>query len=456
LLGTLAAIVAMIAGAGGVCVYLIRQHQPTDKNKAGDQYASRSDKATGTPARKPGEGSDSGDHGKPASPGKKKPAPDDSHSPAGKGDRDEPLTPPDKKPGPEKPPADPPDDKHKPADPPKTKDDPPKPPKETPESPPKGPVTLSCAPRMVHSLALSRDGKTLAAGLSIGGFKQPSQVILWDLARAKQKLIVEGFEQPVEGVAISPDGKTLALAGLGLRVIDLKKGKAKPTPSGTLFQASDVAFSPNGRTLAAGSSDKGITVWNVATGQARFTIKDVHSFGVERLAFALGGKVLVSTGAFSQPGKDFQGQVKLWDAATGKEQGVVNAFRQTVRALAIAPDGKTIAVGGNKSAGGEVMLLDAASGKEIKIIPGPGTNIKSVAFDPDGKVLATTWFDGGIRLYDVATAKELGGFKEPTDMATSVLFTPDGQTVITGSYDKTVKLWDCKALRKPVAAAGVR
>ena len=68
---------------------------------------------------------------------------------------------------------------------------------------PAGPVT---------SVALSRDGKTLAAGNADG------TVRLWDVATHRQITALTGPGGPVNSVAFSPDGTTLAAGSADGRV----------------------------------------------------------------------------------------------------------------------------------------------------------------------------------------------------------------------------------------------
>jgi WD40 repeat protein len=111
------------------------------------------------------------------------------------------------------------------------------------------------------------------------------------------------------------------------------------------------------------------------------------------VAFAPDGKT-VATGGFQE--------VKLWDAATGKERFTLRLENEGAYTLAFSPDGKTLAAACRKEG---VRLWDAATGKEVAPLQGKFTHAYAAAFAPDGNTLATA--DGAkVRLWDTGTRKE--------------------------------------------------
>jgi WD40 repeat protein len=473
-LGVTAAIVVMVLVTGGICGFFLYQHSKP-KNVEEEQQASLTDKDKGKSGSSPREGGDSGKNDKnPADNDTKRPNDDTTNPVKPPDDKTDPVKPPDDKTNPVKPPDDkteptkPPDDKTDPVKPPDDKTNPVKPPDDKtnpvkppePANPAKEPVVLACGPFRVQCLALSKDGKLLAAGTSLGERNnQASRVIVWDLASGKEKLNLEtaGYSD-VNAIAFSPDGKTLATGGhdstqgkreaRDLRFFDLESGKEKPAPKAPAG-VNALAFSPDGKRLAAGGLDKAVTVWDLPSGKQSYQIKDVHRYDLAGLAFALDGKVLVSTGSTSTDGvvNSFKGELKLWDAANGKERNAMTAFKAPIRRYAISSDGKTIAAGGQVDGDQSLIKLwDAASGQEATTIKGPLKEVSGVAFSPDDKVVAACYYDNTIHLFEVDGGKEIANFQGHVAMAKAVLFTPDGRTLISGGEDKTVKLWDLNHL----------
>src|SRR5262249_51509303 len=136
-----------------------------------------------------------------------------------------------------------------------------------------------------------------------------------------------------------------------------------------------------------------------------------------------------------------------WDrhtiiAAQGKEQ---------LFALAITPDGRTIASGGRlgQSAGsaGVIKLWDAASGRELATLDGHSKLVSGLAFSADGTLMASCSDDQTVIVWDVANRKPLATFSAPfpgrsTSADFQFQFTTD-KHLLFAEYDIGVaKLWD--------------
>jgi WD40 repeat protein/serine/threonine protein kinase len=285
----------------------------------------------------------------------------------------------------------------------------------------------------IPALAISPDGKTLAAGCVDG------TVRLWDLAARRERAKLTGHTHKVLGLAFAPDGKTLASASGDQTVIlwDPATGGRVHTLRGHEKQVIAVAFSPDGTTLATGSADRTVKLWDPATGQEKATLPP-HKAAVVTLAFSPDGRLLATAGDDET--------IRFWDPAAGRESSPSLRDRTgVIRSVAFAPDGKTLASGSDDTT---VRLWDVAARAPLKELGRHGASAWSVAFAPDGKTLASGSLDNTVKLWDVVTRQERFTFKGHTGGVLAVAFAPDGRTLVSAGRDQTVKGWD------PASGAG--
>jgi len=195
-----------------------------------------------------------------------------------------------------------------------------------------------------------------------------------------------------------------------------------------------VVFAVNGQRILSAGLDRTIKIWSPVAPprQARLTLQ-AHTERAWAVAFSPDSRVLASVS-----GMEKSGELKLWEAATGKQLIVVSAPKG-LRCVAFAPDGKTLATGCFDNT---VQLREAATGKVLRVFKGHQGGINSLSFSPDGRRLATASLDKTAKVWDLATGEDAMTLKGHKDWVLSVAFAPDGKTIATASKDNSVWLWD--------------
>ena len=164
-------------------------------------------------------------------------------------------------------------------------------------------------------------------------------------------------------------------------------------------------------------------------------------FPVGRAQPSPDGTVLASWGGDAR-----DGQLKLWDPATGKEVGECPGCKDSPSALAFSPDGKRLAAAGF----GPVRVWDVAARKLIAALEGLGDQVWTLAFSADGGRLAAA-AARETRVWDVESGKAVTSFRRVifAGSMSSLAFSPDLDTLAAPNYQE-IELWDV-ATGKPRA-----
>ena len=289
----------------------------------------------------------------------------------------------------------------------------------------------------VRSVALSPDGRTLAVGT------EEDSVQLWDVAAGRIAHTLTGHTDRVLGVAFAPDGRTLASAGDDdtVRLWEAATGQAVHILQGHRLWVNGVAFSPDGKTLASGSADRTVRLWDVATGQ-ELRVLEGHTDWVRSVAISPQGDLLAAGSCLKTESegssKCAAGEIRVWDLASGQVQQTLTAHEGWVQCLAFSPNGRVLASGSDDRT---VRLWDLALGQETATLNGHKGWVNGLAFSPDGRLLASGSDDYTIKLWDTETGRALASLDEHTDWVSSVAFSQAGDTLASGSADGTVILW---------------
>lgn len=213
----------------------------------------------------------------------------------------------------------------------------------------------------------------------------------------------------------------------------LPKIATKVTPKKAI-QA--LAFSPKAGLIAAGSNGS-IQLLNATTRQPVRTLDGVAG-KVNALAFSMDGALLFA--AAGDPG--LGGVAYQWKVTDGALVRKLEGHKDALYALALSPDGQTLATGSYDQ---KIKLWSVANGTEIKTLSGHTGGVFGLSFRPDGKVLASASADRTVKLWEVASGKRLDTFSQPLKEQHTVAFSPDGKSVAAGGVDNRIRIWTISA-----------
>ncbi len=292
----------------------------------------------------------------------------------------------------------------------------------------------------IHRIATDRTGRIVVTASA------DNTARVWDqasgrLLRVLRPPLLFGASSFVASVAISPDGKTLAIGGLGspgagveqpVYLFDLASGSLQRRLGGADNVPIHLAFSPDGRWLAATLHRRGIRVWDWRSGSAPLADTEYGSPSAS-LDWSRDGRLVASS---------FDGKLRLYRLEVANGAARLSKLAEaeipeggTLGGVAFHPDGQQIAVGlVDRSA---VVIVDAqrlqpVHWPDVHDIP-QKLGLSSVAWSRDGRSLAAggRWSVNGrhpVRLWPDA------GRGAPHDVASSEQTIADLTALPTGGW----------------------
>jgi WD40 repeat protein len=322
-------------------------------------------------------------------------------------------------------------------------------------------------------LAFSPDGQTLASAV-LG-------VQFWRVADGSLLHTLEGYNPAIYSLAISPDGRTVAVHSQEPLAADSTvllwrpfDGSARPLAHSG--DALSFAWSPDGTMLGLGLWDGSLRLVRVADGQIVGTMGR-HSAQIQNVAFSRDGQLVASCAmedvrlwqvsdgtllrtweipgggwtvgvTFSPDGTLVAAQtsndaeVRLWRVADGALARTFSGdWGGYFAGLAFSADGVALAL----ATGFQVPVWRVADGSLLQRLELPVEDeteiaFTGIAFSPDGSLLAAA-ARGELQLWQVADGRLLQTLARRTGQVYNVAFSPDGQFIGTGSQDGTATLW---------------
>ena len=299
-----------------------------------------------------------------------------------------------------------------------------------------GPISPLQVPAVSRSEVkrLSKETSVASRSMAIGGWLLASALLIGlAITFLTGNSPWSGNYSPRAGVASSPS----AFAAEGTVVLNSSTGNRKevtgsfssvvlgenPGPVWSIDLAND------GKTLAAGIGDGSVRLWDIDKEEV------VRSFNAH-IGNVWNVKFHPTLELFATAGDDTW--VKLWDLKTfDLKQGW--KLDNTVRAIAFAPDGKTLAAGDRD---GGLHIYDVKTGQEIREIELENTTILGIDYSSDGKLLATVGSDKAVRVFDSGTLEQRQSFTGHKGPIYSVSFAPNSPMLASVGFKSDTWIWN--------------
>lgn len=321
--------------------------------------------------------------------------------------------------------------------------------------------------REIRAVAFSPDGTRFASGGTNGTVK------LWDAVTGRPQATItlrgdtcaEEFECSVNALAFDPERPRLVTGASDgtVRVWDLEhpdrvsdplRMMTPPeVPPDTSTVVKSVAFSPDGNTIAAAGLDGVVRLWD-ATGLEPIAAEIAHGadrdgkyvrYQVWSVAFSPDGRHLATGSGRDADGKD-SNFLQLWtidpnrdEPLMGDGDPIVGHQGWVIYSVKFDPDGGRVVT---SSYDGTIRVFDTATHDPLATLSSDQNPVLSVAFAHDHDWLAAGGTDGRIRLWDTNTYQPIGTPLEGhSGWVHAVAFSPNDDLILSSSADHTIRLW---------------
>ncbi|MEM6992222.1 MAG: protein kinase [Myxococcota bacterium] len=279
----------------------------------------------------------------------------------------------------------------------------------------------------IEAVAFDQTGERFASAGADGA------VILW-------RMRADGTPERVRSVAVglghlhalawTADGLGLVVGGRDptLVVLDVQSGEVRSRLEGHAGFVRAVAVSSDGVHIASASDDDTFRVWDTERGVSLATLRtEDQALAVD---FAPDGD-LVTGGADER--------LRRWDLETSSMRWEVHPVGDAIETLAIAPDGKTVAVAGWDP---EISVIDLEDGTTRARLAGHPDGVREVRFTPDGERIVSAGWDDVVRVWDVAERAQLLELRGHGSNVEALAVHRDGRRVVSGGADHQLRVWD--------------
>lgn len=286
----------------------------------------------------------------------------------------------------------------------------------------------------ITCLSFAPDSLLLASGSADGTVK------IWNPVNGDLLRTLSETPYRVNRVAFAASQSMLAAAaGKTASIWDLSTGRRRLSLDGHDDLVTCLALSPDGRLLATGGRDRRVVIWDANTGQPLQTLSQFES-PVHGLAFGPDNRQVASCGATTN--------VIISDVATGTSVRTLTGHQSAIDSVMFSPDGQRLA-SINPAEG--VCIWDMSTGEIVRVITLPGTDTIAAALSADMQLLITADWQCSVKLWrvDVDSIQNVLILRGHTGPPHCLSLSPDGTRLASGGWDKTIRIWEAPALENP-------
>lgn len=256
---------------------------------------------------------------------------------------------------------------------------------------------------------------------------------------------LEGNDNEVKAIAVSPDSQMIAVADKGDALLkwDISAGSIVTTFGPNPVVPFRLRFNEDGKSLIS-EDDDAIHIWNVKDHLVKTITRNQNPHG-STLAVRLDGQWAFSMTRKKEDYSSVYGALTdLNDNSLVRDFLVpdfkANALENPLWPAIFAGDG--ISVFGIHE--DRVTKLDVSQGRELWLTPMEKDSISDLVVSKDSSMVATASLDHTAKLWDGRTGKLEKDFVGHRWVVNAVALSADGKFALTGSGDETARLWSTK------------
>jgi len=271
------------------------------------------------------------------------------------------------------------------------------------------------------------------------------EVLAWETSDWSRSTLQPPFYTPQQAdsalvpfyptIALGPDGRVMATVTSARGDVSVREvGGAELSTFAYGSQIYAVAISPDGRLVAVGGLNGDVVVRELATGAPVADLVCDRQF-VSVLVFSPDGRTLVA--GYERPGN----LMKAWSTSTWQETATFSVMAERVdfHDAAFTPDGGHLVIARvGLTEPNVIEVLDASTYQVVRRISSQ-VSAYQLAFSPDGSLLASSW--GSVELWQGATSASARSISSGGAETLSVAFSPDGTLLAFGVGGVGVQVW---------------